>query len=243
MFLSLLPVEKPGLGRGLDALMSGRKGESGTKAKDLLMPFQAKRTRVGKGLGAFLKDRQRISAPMEPPPRSPRKAKLSQSAFSMSEDLQRVARQARLVSKSNSSQVVMPNYRLSRRHKPASSKRPFAVEESEPASAQFATPVSSPEGKVPPDGEPLFQKPIEGERLAYSDSDPVAKPPVQPPVSPAFRLSLFLVDWFLCAGAFYVMLTSPHGSYIRLTLCCLAVVIGAAMGVWGLKLESEREEG
>ena len=260
MFLSLLPVEKPALGRGLDALMSSRKGDSGKKATDMLMPFQAKRTRVGKGLGAFLKGGQRIDSTAEPQPATPGKPQAAPAPPAVSS--LRASRPARPTSQPVPNPVPQlattpANYRRSRRPRPANPEAPPAPDKSEPAPAAVVNPfVAAPESATPapsksalepnPEsaatGEPAFQRPFVRKRPSYLRKEDIPKQPEPAGASPAFRLSLFVVDLFLSGGAFYVAYYGPKGNYLLLLLCCLAVVIGAALGVWSFKLEPTGEE-
>ena len=251
MFLSLLAVEKPALGRGLGALMSGSKGESGTKATEMLMSFQAKRTRVGRGLGAFLKGGQRMSPPEEPklspsapavPPGKPTGATSLKPVASM-----RAKRPSRPAPKLDAVVVAaggagMPNYRRSRRPRAALPPAPSESDKSEPAPATAALPYSPTAGPGSATvGEPAFQRPSVRQRPAFAVKDPAPLPPAAPGATPAFRLSLFIVDLSLWAGSFILALNAPPGSRVRLTLCCLAVVIGGALGVWAMLLEPDEE--
>jgi len=270
MFLSLLPVEKPALGRGLDALMSGRKGDSGKKASEMLMPFQAKRTRVGKGLSAFLKGGQRVASPARPGPASapqpavqptaaaPKSAPTPAPATPAPQALAslRAARASRPAAPSVPTQSPLPAaYRRTRRPRAPKAAAPHSPDKTEPAPARAAAPVPSvpangsgvargpapAKAKAAPDSEPAFQRPFVRQRPPYLRKEDIPRAPEPAGASPAFRLSLFVVDLFLSGGAFYVAYHGPKGNAVLLFFCCLAVVIGAALGVWAFKLEPEDE--
>jgi hypothetical protein len=255
MFLSLLVVEKPALGRGLDALMSGRKGESGAKAAELLTSFQAKRTRVGKGLGAFLKGGQRMSDPEGSAPspnalpETPVEATPSRKAVSAPSmpplAAMRANRSARPAPRPIPTPAAgMPNYRCSRRPRATNPPSSPAAEKSEPAPAASPGNVIAAASKPVKEsaGEPAFQRPFVRPRPTQVASEATQLPSTPPGASPAFRLSLFIVDLSLWIGSFILALNAPPGSHLLLFLCCLAVVVGGALGVWGLTLEPDGEE-
>lgn len=268
MFFSLMPVEKPALGRGLDALMSGGKGAAGKKATDMLASFQGKRTRVGKGLNAFIKGSQGTTtgAP-QPKPASPEPGSKPTPASepspapptqSMPElNSMRARRQRKSTPAPAPKPATLPNYRRSRRPRPSTNETPPATEKSDPAPARlFVGSTNAPVAKAFSALSPAPQATPRTEPEPNSELPPPKKPqlvrPQQSPAeptpgtkgsgNPGFRMSLFAVDWFLLAMAFYVALHLEAGSNVALSLCVLAVVVGAVLGVWGLILETEEGE-
>lgn len=251
MFFSLLPVEKPALGRGLDALMSGGKGSAGNKAADLLS-FQAKRTRVGRGLNAFIKREPTPGAPSSPPTPSPQ----PEPAADMSS--MRARRQPKSTPTPATKPALPPNYRRARRPGSGATPAPSLAtsEKSEPAPGRLfvgstntpttprpLTSSSNVQASIPrqaPAAEPEIRRKPEHQRQKKPDPTPAHG--AGPTGNPGFRMSLFALDWFLIALAFYVALNIESGSNVVLTLCVLAVLAGAALGVWGLILETEEGE-
>ena len=257
MFFSLMPVEKPALGRGLDALMSGGKGAEGKKASDMLASFQGKRTRVGKGLGAFIKGGQGATGtpkPAGPQPTAPPAAPAATPKPMADLSSMRARRQPRSTPATGPRPAAMPNYRRARRPRQSTtlSPKPPPPEKSDPAPARLfvgstnAPVAAKPFSAVAPISQPASQpepeSPQKPKTIRRKKPGPTPTAGAKPTGNPGFRMSLFVVDWFLLAMAFYVALNIEAGSSFALTLCVLAVFVGAVLGVWGLILKTEAVE-
>ena len=231
MFHSLFPVEKPVLGRGLNSLIAGGAGSSDRRATDLLSSFQAKRTRVAPGLRSLLQGAQSTApkpAPAPhpqvpvttPAPRPPAPTPVPDASARLG--TLRVSRPPR-----PRPAPAMPNYRPTRTARPVAAA-PEQKKNQDPTSA----------GSVHSSVEPAFQRPVVRKRPTYLKAQPAPQPPPQSVVSPGFRLSLFVVDWFLLFVGFAVVwYSAPPIGWLTLTLCSFAIILGAALGTWSFMLE------
>lgn len=263
LFLNLNGVEKPVLGRGLDSLIAGASGQEGRKAAEMLSSFQAKRTRVGKGLGAFLKGQQKIEMtgndvqpaaesvaparpadhqPVVPAPPAPEIAP-TKAEVAPNPRVLRVQREPR-----SRSTAAKPRYRSVRQprsqgpapepDKPGAAS-PVALADTQVS--EIASPAES-RSSAPANEEPAFQKPFVQERPAYLRRKPAPEPKTGEPkvsVSPNFRMTLLVIDWILIAGSFAVAWNLGPDRHVTLGLCVLGVVGGAVLGAWALSLEPE----
>jgi len=265
LFLNLNGVEKPVLGRGLDSLIAGASGQEGRKAAEMLSSFQAKRTRAGKGLGAFLKGQQKLDStvsaapsPVEsmslPRPVGPQPAVLDPPALEIVQSeldepsaptprVLRAQRQPR-----SRSTAAKPSYRSVRQRRSTGQapepEKPGAAALSTVAAGTKSEATQPPDSKIsaPADEEPAFQKPFIQERPEYLRRKPAPEPRTGKPavsVTPNFRMTLLVIDWILIAGSFAVAWNLGPDRYFTLALCVVGVIGGAVLGAWALSLEPE----
>ena len=244
LFLNLNGVEKPVIGRGLDSLIAGASGQEGRKAADMLSSFQAKRTRVGKGLGAFLKGQQKLTGQQsasEPAPADPQaEAQTGQAqpaaestsqhpapaaASGESPRVLRMKRQPRARStpgkgaRRNARSPRIPDRPASQAPAPETASE---VAETTPIAAGTEPADAEKKTAAPANEEPAFQKPFIQERPAYLRRKPVPAPktgPTKVAVSPNFRMTLLFLDWGIIAGCFAVAWNLEPGNHPILALC------------------------